>query len=152
MGNDGQGGMGCVYVCVCVVGAHCAHAWANGTWEGRKVQGCTRQNVQLRPWCSSAHEEVLSILSRSQPPASLKKLTALPALCSVKRFLSNSTNSGDKYLTIILAFFTPKRIFSCGLTVAWTLAFWLIFYTICSPSTYPSSRSPSDDYFRVQIT
>lgn len=39
------------------------------------------------------------------------------------RIPSNSTNSADKYLTIILAFFTPKRIFSCGPAVARTLAF-----------------------------
>lgn len=63
------------------------------------------------------------LVGETCPTGLPKKLPAFSGLWSAEGFPSNSTNSEDKYLTIILAFFIPKRIFSCGLAVARTLAF-----------------------------
>lgn len=94
---------------------------AGKDWHGDWVLFVPEQMVHergesRRPRCSHAYGGDLSC----QNP---KKLLAFSALYNVEGFPSNSTNSGAKYLTIMLTFFTPKGIFSCGLLVAWTLGF-----------------------------
>lgn len=83
--------------------------------SGGEAEGSTCRSVRWRPSCPNT----AVLVGETRP----EKAASLSALYSVEGFPTNSKNSGDKYLTIIVAFFTPKRIFSCGLAVARTLAF-----------------------------
>lgn len=85
-------------------------------------KGEKQEAASLKQWRPSLPDAAM-LVGKICPNRLPEKHLAFPELCSMEGFPCNSTNSGDKYLTIIPAFFTPKRIFSCGPAVARTLAF-----------------------------